>query len=64
MMRQEDQERIEKYIQGNLSENETDNLWADFIADCELYGYFKTYLHLIALAKMSRGDLYFTGNFR
>ena len=64
MIGQEDQERIEKYIQGNLSENETDNLWADFIADPELYDYFNTYLHLIALAKMNRGDLYFTGNFR
>ena len=51
MITQNDQERIEKYIQGKLSENEIDKLWADFIADCGLYDYFNTYLHLIALAK-------------
>jgi len=51
MITQEDQERIEKYVKGELSTDQIDELWIKFIQDPELYDYFNTYLHLIALAK-------------
>ena len=37
---------MEQYISGALNQNEIDNLWAEFIRDPELFGYFETLLHL------------------
>ncbi len=45
------QEQIERYIKGELSENEIDDLWIKFIADPELFDHFNTYLHLIAICR-------------
>lgn len=45
------QNKIERYISGNLAEKEIDDLWVEFIKDPELYEYFETYLHLKYMAK-------------
>jgi len=42
---------IERYIRGELTQNEVDQLWIEFIRDPDLFYYFKTYLHIVHLAK-------------
>ena len=43
--------QIERYIRGKLTPAEIDQLWIEFIKDPELYQYFITELHLVALIK-------------
>ena len=43
--------QIERYIKGKLTPDQIDELWIEFIKDPELYDYFNTYLHLIAIAR-------------
>lgn len=57
MIRPEKQRKIEKYIRGELSANQINELWIEFIREPELYDYFNTYLHLIALAKDPRSKI-------
>jgi len=45
------QNKIEKYVHGELSQPEIDNLCVEFIRDPDLFHYFETYLHLLELAK-------------
>ena len=39
-------ENIEKYIHGELNQDEIDLLWIEFLRDPDLFGYFETLLHL------------------
>jgi len=43
--------RIERYIKGELSQDEIDSLWIEFIRDPDMFNYFETYVNLIALSK-------------
>lgn len=43
------QENIQRYIRGELSPGEIDQLWIEFIRDPEWYDYFLTELHLVAI---------------
>jgi len=43
------QEKIEKYVRGELSCEEVDELWAIFLSDPDWYEYFSTWLHLVAI---------------
>ena len=45
------QKRIQAYINGNLSQQQIDELWIEFLKDPDWYDYFITELHLIALGK-------------
>lgn len=45
------QERIERYIRGQLTPGEINQIWIEFIKDPELYQHFITELHLVALIK-------------
>lgn len=43
------QNQIEHYIQGQLTEQEVDALWAEFLKTPELYDYYLTVINLQAL---------------
>jgi hypothetical protein len=45
------QEKIDKYIKGELSPNQVDDLWIEFIKTPHWYEYFITELHLTALIR-------------
>ncbi|MEX0662077.1 MAG: hypothetical protein WEA58_04180 [Balneolaceae bacterium] len=45
------QERIDQYIQGNLSENEIDQLWVTFLDSPEWFDYFTTLVNLYSIGK-------------
>lgn len=40
------QKRIDAYLNGDLSQQEVDELWADLISNPDYYNYFSTYVHL------------------
>lgn len=48
------QEQIERYVRGELSEEEEEKLWILFLAESEWYDYFITYLNLVALMKQEK----------
>lgn len=45
------QERIEQYIQGELSEEEIDELWVTFLESPEWFDYFTTLLNLYSIGR-------------
>ena len=51
MTDKEIQINIERYIKGMLSQNETDQLWTEFLKNPGWYDYLNTYLNIINLAK-------------
>lgn len=48
---QEIQQQIERYINGDLSEVQEDELWIVFLKDPDWFNYFDTYLNVIHLSK-------------
>lgn len=44
-------QKIDLYIKGELSQDEIDELWKEFLKDPELYNWFETELHLQSLIK-------------
>ncbi len=46
--------KIERYIRGELSQKEIDELWVEFLKNPEYYEWFETELHLRSLAR--KGD--------
>lgn len=54
-----DSEQAEKYIQGELQQDEIEALWVKFLLDTELYNYFFTQVevnHLIKEVNAGRMD--------
>lgn len=51
---QQIQLQIERYVKGELSDIEEDQLWIEFLKAPEWFDYFQTYLNLMALAKDPR----------
>jgi len=51
MNKQHIQEKIEMYIRGELSANQIDLLWIEFLKDPDWYDYFITYLHLVVISR-------------
>lgn len=47
------QEKIEKYVRGELTEKEEDKLWIEFLAEPEWYRYFDTWLHVLFMGRKS-----------
>jgi len=47
MTDREIQEKIEKYMRGELTSEEEDDLWVEFLKDPIWYEYFDTWLHLV-----------------
>lgn len=45
------QMQIEKYVRGELSGREEDELWIEFLASPRWYRYFNTWLHMVSIAK-------------
>lgn len=45
------QKRIDEYIEGNLSENEIDELWVIFLESPEWFDYFTTLLNLYSIGR-------------
>ena len=57
MIKRELQKNVKRYIRGQLSGNEEDELWEEFLADAELYHYFEMNIHLMAAAMDERDDI-------
>ena len=51
MTDREMQEKIEQYIQGELTSYEEDELWVEFLKDSSWYEYFDTRLHIVAIGR-------------
>lgn len=47
-------QKIDLYIKGELSQDEIDELWKEFLQDPELYDWFETELHLRSLIKKGK----------
>ena len=43
------QERIEQYIRGELTSEEEDELWVEFLVEPQWYKYFDTWLHILTI---------------
>lgn len=52
-------EKIEQYIQGELSQGEIDDLWILFIQNPEWYDWFETELHLRSLIKKGKKPTFY-----
>ena len=50
---------IEKYIHGELNQDEIDLLWIEFLKDPDLFYYFKTLVHLHNLFKQGYQNEYY-----
>ena len=48
------QENIDRYISGELTRQEIDQLWIVFLKEPEWYSYFLTLLHLYAMVERSK----------
>jgi len=47
-------EKIDRYIKGDLSQDEIDELWKEFLKNPEWYNWFETELHLRSLIKKGK----------
>lgn len=47
-------EKIDRYIEGDLSQDEIDDLWKEFLKNPEWYNWFETELHLRSLIKKGK----------
>lgn len=45
------QEKIERYVRGELTSEQEDELWVEFLKDPSWYVYFITWLHPMAIGR-------------
>ena len=49
------QEKIERYVRGELTGEEEDELWVEFLQEPHWYRYFNTWLDIVAIGRERAG---------